>query len=39
MKGENWFNHDDPMTDYFHRKHYVDIKVLADNVWGDPGHT
>jgi hypothetical protein len=30
LKGENYFNHDDPMTDYFCRKHYVDIKVVAD---------
>lgn len=29
MKGENYFNHDDAMTDYFHRKHYTDIKVYA----------
>ena len=29
LKGENYFNHDDPMTDYFHRKHYVDIEVYA----------
>ena len=28
LKGENYFNHDDPMTDYFHRKHYVDIEVI-----------
>jgi len=29
MKGPNYFNHDDSMTDYFHRKHYVDIKVYT----------
>ena len=29
MKGDNWFCHDDAMTDYFHRKHYTDIKVYA----------
>ena len=29
LKGENYFNNDDAMTDYFHRKHYVDIDVYA----------
>ena len=28
LKGEGWFCHDDSMTDYFHRKHYVGIKVI-----------
>ena len=27
MEGPNFFNHDDSMTDYFHRSHYVDINV------------
>lgn len=27
MKGEGYFNHDDAMTDYFHRSHYIDINV------------
>lgn len=27
MEGPNFFNHDDAMTDYFHRSHYVDINV------------
>lgn len=27
MEGEEFFNHDDMMTDYFHRSHYIDIKV------------
>jgi len=30
MKGKNYFNNDDAMTDYFHRKHYIDIKVLGE---------
>ena len=32
LKGENYFNHDDAMTDYFHRKHYVDIEVYPVEV-------
>lgn len=27
MEGPNFFDHSDPMTDYFHRSHYVDINV------------
>lgn len=27
MEGPNFFNHDDSMTDYFHRSHYIDINV------------
>jgi hypothetical protein len=27
LKGEGWFDKSDLMTDYFHVKHYVDIKV------------
>ena len=27
MEGPNFFCHDDSMTDYFHRSHYVDINV------------
>lgn len=27
MEGPGFFNHDDSMTDYFHRSHYVDINV------------
>lgn len=27
MKGKDYFNHDDAMTDYFHRSHYIDINV------------
>lgn len=30
MKGKSYFNHDEPMTDYFHRKHYIDITVLGN---------
>lgn len=30
MKGKNYFNNDDSMTDYFHRKHYIDIRVLGE---------
>ena len=32
LKGENYFNHDDAMTDYFHRKHYVDIDIYPAEV-------
>lgn len=27
MKGPDFFNHDDPMSDYFHRSHYIDIEI------------
>ena len=27
MEGDDFFNHDDSMTDYFHRSHYTDINV------------
>jgi hypothetical protein len=27
MEGPEFFNHDDSMTDYFHRAHYIDIKI------------
>jgi hypothetical protein len=27
MKGPDYFNNDDAMTDYFHRSHYTDINV------------
>ena len=27
MEGKNFFNNDDPMTDYFNRSHYIDIEV------------
>ena len=27
MKGPKYFNHDDAMTDYFHRSHYTDINI------------
>ena len=27
MKGERYFNESDPMTDYFHCSHYIDIDV------------
>tara|TARA_S200002703_G_scaffold91381_1_gene78854 strand:- start:644 stop:1024 length:381 start_codon:yes stop_codon:yes gene_type:complete len=27
MEGPNFFDHSDPMTDYFHRSHYIDINV------------
>ena len=27
MLGKDYFNNDDAMTDYFHRSHYIDIKV------------
>ena len=31
MQGEDYFNHDDWMTDYFHRSHYVDINMGQRN--------
>lgn len=27
MEGPKFYNHDDSMTDYFHRSHYIDINV------------
>ena len=33
MKGPNYFNNDDAMTDYFHRSHYTDINV---GKWNQP---
>jgi len=27
MKGPEYFNNDDAMTDYFHRSHYTDINI------------
>ena len=34
MKGPNYFNHDDSMTDYFHRSHYTDITI--GTAWNKP---
>jgi hypothetical protein len=33
MKGPDYFNNDDAMTDYFHRSHYIDINV---GRWNKP---
>jgi len=33
MKGPDYFNHDDAMTDYFCRSHYTDIRIGG---WGRP---
>lgn len=33
MKGPDYFNDDDSMTDYFHRSHYTDISV---GRWNKP---
>jgi len=33
MEGEDFFNHDDGMTDYFHRSHYTYILV---GTWDKP---
>jgi hypothetical protein len=33
MKGPGWFDKSDIMTDYFHVKHYVDVKV---GRWNKP---
>lgn len=33
MKGKDFFCEDDPMTDYFHRSHYIDINIGA---WDKP---
>lgn len=32
MEGPDFFNHDDSMTDYFHRSHYIDINVGKYNT-------
>jgi hypothetical protein len=34
MKGPKYFNHDDSMTDYFHRSHYTDINI--GRAWNKP---
>jgi len=34
MKGPNYFNNDDVMTDYFHRSHYTDITI--GTAWDKP---
>ena len=34
MKGPNYFNNDDIMTDYFHRSHYTDITI--GTAWNKP---
>ena len=34
MKGPNYFNDDDAMTDYFHRSHYTDISI--GTAWNKP---
>jgi len=31
MKGPDFFDHSDSMTDYFHRSHYTDINIGAWN--------
>jgi hypothetical protein len=33
MKGPDYFNNDDAMTDYFHRSHYTDINI---GKWNKP---
>ena len=33
MKGPDYFNEDDAMTDYFHRSHYTDINI---GQWNKP---
>jgi len=33
LKGEGWFDNSDIMTDYFHVKHYVNVKV---GKWNRP---
>jgi hypothetical protein len=33
MKGPDFFDHSDAMTDYFHRSHYTDINI---GTWGKP---
>tara|TARA_B110001469_G_scaffold114680_1_gene118734 strand:- start:332 stop:754 length:423 start_codon:yes stop_codon:yes gene_type:complete len=27
MEGSDFYNHDDSMTDYFNRSHYIDVKI------------
>lgn len=34
MKGPDYFNNDDAMTDYFHRSHYTDIEI--GRAWNKP---
>jgi hypothetical protein len=34
MKGPNYFNNDDAMTDYFSRSHYTDITI--GTAWNKP---
>ena len=34
MKGPNYFNNDDAMTDYFNRSHYTDITI--GTAWNKP---
>ena len=29
MEGEDFFNEDDAMTDYFHRSHYIEMSLYA----------
>jgi hypothetical protein len=33
LKGPKYFDHSDPMTDYFHTSHYIDINV---GQWNKP---
>jgi hypothetical protein len=33
MKGPDFFDHSDLMTDYFHRSHYTDIRI---GTWDKP---
>ena len=33
MEGDDFFNEDDAMTDYFHRSHYIDINI---GKWNNP---
>ena len=33
MKGEDYFNHDDIQSDYFHRSHYYDVNI---GQWDKP---
>lgn len=33
LEGKGFFNHDDSMTDYFHRSHYISINV---GKWNKP---
>ena len=34
MKGPDYFNNDDAMTDYFHRSHFTDIEI--GRAWNKP---